>query len=120
MQCRFHATQLGRLYADFQAADTEVMVILGDSLERARSYSDTLRLPFAVLADPQRAVYHLFGLGRAMFGIQRTASVLIDSAGIIRYLKQAINPNHWLAESGALLAAARGLGAPGLSGAVKM
>lgn len=100
---------MGRHYSDFQAANTEVLVILGSTLDRARSYAELLHLPFPVLADPQRDVYHRFGLEKAFLVIQRTASVLVDTAGVIRYLKRATNPNEWLKESQELLQKARGL-----------
>ena len=103
MQCRAHATQLGRLARDFQSANTEVLVILGDTLDRARQYASALKLPFPVLADPDRQVYERFGLDKAFIVIQRTASVVVDQAGVIRYLRRATNPMAWLQESQELL-----------------
>ncbi len=103
MQCRSHAAQLGRLYADFKTANCEVLLILGDSLEKARRYADSLHLPFPVLADPKRKVYHLYGLEMAMIFIQRTASIAIDQGGTIRYIKTTTNPMVWLQESRELL-----------------
>lgn len=103
MQCRAHAAQLGRLARDLQSADTEVLVILGDTLDRARQYANALKLPFPVLADPDRQVYGRFGLDKAFIVIQRTASVVVDQAGVIRYLRRATNPMTWLQESRELL-----------------
>ena len=99
MQCRSHSAQLGRSFKEFQAANCEVLLILGDSLEKARRYVDSLHLPFPVLADPERSVYHQYGLEKAMIFIQRTASVVIDRNGVIRYVKTATNPMVWLQES---------------------
>ena len=110
MQCRFHVAQLGRLHDDFKAAGAEVLVILGDSPERARSYAELLKTPFPVLADPDRTVYHRFDLERAFLVIQRTASVVVDQDGGIRYIKRATNPMQWLQESRELLGVVRGLG----------
>ena len=103
MQCRTHAAQLGRLYAEFKAAHCEVLVILGDTLERARSYAATLYLPFPVLSDPHRVVYHQYGLEKTFVVIQRTASLVVDPTGHIRYIKSASNPMEWLKENQALL-----------------
>jgi peroxiredoxin len=103
MQCRSHVSQLGRLYQNFQSAGAEILVILGDTSEHARSYAELFKLPFPVLADPDRAIYHLYDLERAIFGIQRTASVVVDQLGVIQYLKRATNPMLWLQESGELL-----------------
>jgi len=103
MQCRNHSAQLGRLYKEFQAANCEILLILEDSLEKARRYVDSLHLPFSVLADPERNVYHQYGLEKAMIFIQRTASVVIDHKGVIRYLRSTTNPMVWLHESQELL-----------------
>ena len=89
---------------EFVKAGAQILVILGDTLERARQYAETLKTPFQVLADPERAVYHHYEL-KKIVGIQRTASVIIDQTGIIRYLKRSINPMIWLQESKELVQA---------------
>jgi peroxiredoxin len=109
MQCRTHAAQLGRLYPEFQAAGAEVLVILGDSLDRATRYGTSLHLPFPVLADPAHEVYHRFDLERAYLVVQRTASVVVDRNGKIAYLRRATNPQMWLKESQELLQVVQGL-----------
>jgi peroxiredoxin len=100
---------LGRLYSEFQAENCEVILILGAPVDKAKRYAEILHLPFAVLADPERSVYHQYGLDRAILGIQRTASLVIDRAGIIRYLKSATNPMTWLQESQELLSFAKSM-----------
>ncbi len=100
---------MGRLNPDFQAANSQVLLILGASLERARSYAETLHLPFPVLSDPERAVYHNYGLEKALLFIQRTASIVIDPAGTICYLVRVMDPTRWLSESRKVLEAARSL-----------
>jgi peroxiredoxin len=109
MQCRSHVAQLGRLYTELQAVGTDVLVILGDTPERAARYATALHTPFPILADPTEAVYHRFGLHKALILIQRTASVVVDRTGIIRYLKRATNPSTWLQESQELVQVARQL-----------
>ena len=103
MQCRSHVAQLGRLNKDFQAARAEILVILGDTPERASKYADHLKTPFPVLSDLDRSVYHQFDLEKALFVIQRTASVVVDREGFIRYIKRVTNPMTWLQESHELL-----------------
>lgn len=112
MQCRAHVAQLGRLYPEFQSKGVEVLVILGDTITRAISYAEVLHLPFPILADRDRYVYHQYGLGRALGFVQRTASILVDRNGIIRYLRSAINPYTWLEESRELLQEVHGLKEP--------
>ena len=103
MQCRSHAAQLGRLYDEFKAANCEILLILGEPLEKAKQYAQLLHLPYPVLADPDRKVYHQYGLEKALILIQRTASIVVDREGIIRYIKTATNPMLWLQESHGLL-----------------
>jgi peroxiredoxin len=109
MQCRTHVAQLGRLYPEFRAAGAEVLVILGDTLDRAARYGTSLHLPFPVLADPAHEVYHRFDLERVYLLVQRTASAVVDRNGKIAYLKRAANPQAWLKESQELLQVIQGL-----------
>jgi peroxiredoxin len=106
MQCRALAAQLGRHYPDFQAENTEVLIILGGSIENARAYVDLLKLPFPVLADPERQVYHRYGLHK-IFLLQRSAAMIIDRDGFMRYLRRAVNPLTWLGEFQELLVSVR-------------
>ena len=103
MQCRSHSAQLGRLYNDFKVANCEILLILGEPVEKAKRYAEILHLPFPVLSDPERRIYHRYGLEKAMIFIQRTASIVIDHGGVIRYLKSTTNPMVWLQESQELL-----------------
>jgi peroxiredoxin len=84
---------------EFVKAGVQILVILGNSLERARKYAESLKAPFPVLADPERTVYHQFELTKNFIGIQHTASVIVDPKGVITYLKRAMNPMTWLQES---------------------
>jgi peroxiredoxin len=111
MQCRSYSAQLGRHNDEFKAADTQVLIILGDPLERARKYVELLKLPFPVLADPSRKVYHRYGLQKAAVLIQRTATVLLDKEGVIRYQKRVTNPMTWLQDNVELRQAVRELNA---------
>jgi len=79
------------------------LLILGAPLVKAQSYAEALHLPFPVLSDPQRTVYHRYGLEKALIVIQRTASIVVGRDGIIRYIKTATNPMLWLQESHELL-----------------
>lgn len=102
-QCRTHVAQLGRMYSQFQEAETEVIVILGEGTEKAKEYADSIGLPFPILCDPDRAVYNLYELEKYFLLFQRTASLVVDKDGIVRYLKRTTVPNVWLQESRELL-----------------
>lgn len=99
MQCRAHVAQLGRMYPQFQEAGAEIVVILGDSLDRAGEYARTVHAPFPILSDPERKVYYIYELEKYFRLIQRTASLVIDKDGIVRYLKRTTLPGVWLQES---------------------
>src|SRR4030065_741887 len=103
MQCRSHAAQLGRLYNSFKAENCEILLVLAAPVEKAKRYAESLHLPFPVLSDPKRKIYHQYGLGIKFF-LQRTASIVIAQSGTIRYLKTTTNPLPWLQESRELLA----------------
>lgn len=102
-QCRTHVAHLGRMYSQFREAGTEVIVILGEGEEKAREYAESIGLPFPILCDPDRAVYHLYELEKYFLLFQRTASLIVDKDGIVRYLKRTTVPNVWLQESRELL-----------------
>jgi peroxiredoxin len=105
MQCRAHVAQLGRMNDEFVKAGAQILVILGDTQDLARRYAEILNLPFPVLSDPERALYHRFELQKNFIGLQRTASIIVDQDGVIRYLKRSTNPMLWLQESKELLQA---------------
>ena len=94
---------MGRLNAEFVKAGVQVLVILGDTLERAGRYAESLKAPFPVLADPERMIYHKFELQKNFIGIQHTASIIVDPNGVITYIKRAMNPMTWLQESKELI-----------------
>ncbi len=98
MQCRSFSAQLGRHNQEFQNANTQVIILLGDNIDRARKYVEELKIPFPVLADPERQVYHLYGLHKALIMIQRSAAVIIDQQGIIQFVKAVTNPMTWLSD----------------------
>ena len=99
MQCRAHVSQLGMLYEQFKEAGAEIIVILGNNVENARRYAERINLPFPILSDPDRAVYHPYELEKYFLLFQRTASIVVDKDGIVRYLKRTTPPNVWLQES---------------------
>ena len=80
-----------------------MLVILGETLDRARGYAELLHTPFPVLADPDRDIYKQYGLEKTLLIIQRSASIILDRNGVIRYIKRVTNPMTWLGESQGLL-----------------
>lgn len=103
MQCRSHVTQLGRLYDHFREVGSDVVVIIGSNVEKAADYARITNAPFPILVDEKREVYAAYELEKYFSLFQRTASIVIDKQGIVRYLKRTTVPNVWLQESRELL-----------------
>jgi len=59
--------------------------------------------PFPVLADPERTVYAEYELEKYFAHIQRTASLVVDKDGLVRYIKRTTLPIVWLQESRELI-----------------
>ena len=70
-----------------------MLVIGGGSQEEAARLARMLKLSVPVLADADRGVYQRYGLDKVLFVIQRSATVLVDKQGIVRYIQRATNPN---------------------------
>jgi peroxiredoxin len=98
-QCRTHVTQLGRMADQFREAGAEIIVILGEDVEKAREYAESINLPFPILSDPKREIYSLYELEKYFLLFQRTASLVVDKDGLVRYLKRTTVPNVWLQET---------------------
>lgn len=103
MQCRSHVAQLGRLYEQFKEAGADVLVIIGSDTAKASDYARITSAPFPILVDEKRKVYSTYELEKYFSLIQRTASIVVDKQGIVRYLKRTTLPNLWLQESRELL-----------------
>jgi len=101
--CRTHVTQLGRLSAQFQEAGTQILVILGGAQQEAQEYARLTNAPFPILYDPKRRIYKLYELEKYLLLVQRTASLVVDRGGTIRYLKRTTLPIVWQQESRELL-----------------
>jgi peroxiredoxin len=80
------------MYEQFQAEDTEVLVIGCGSVRDAGRVARMFKLPFPVLSDPERALYPRYDLDKALVVIQRSGTFLVDKQGIVRYIHQATNP----------------------------
>ena len=93
MTCRGHVASLGRINLELKSRDTDVLVIGGGNAAAAMKLGRSLKLPFPVLADPDRAVFGSYGLEKRLL-IQTSATVLIDKSGTIRFILRATNPRN--------------------------
>jgi peroxiredoxin Q/BCP len=92
LQCQAHVAELRRLFDQLRALNTTVLVIGGGSAKDAKRIAMMFRVPFHVLADPDRAVYRDYGLHKVLFAIQRSGTFLIDLDGQIVYVQRVTNP----------------------------
>lgn len=77
---------MGEQYQEFLAAGAEVVAIVGDSVEAARSYFEKNRLPFPCLADPNHEIYDRYRVETKMLSLgQRPGLFILDRHGIVRY-----------------------------------
>lgn len=67
-----------------------------------------MALPYPALVDRDRATYKAYGLARAMFIIQESATFLVDRDGIVRHAVRSVNPQQSMDWAG-LMAALRAL-----------
>jgi len=102
--CRRHVAHLRDMYEVLHGKDTAVLVIGGGEREAVARLAAKLAAPFPLLADPNRAAYHRYGLEKALVMMQRSGTFLVDKRGILRYALRASLPLAGLDEA-ALLAA---------------
>jgi peroxiredoxin len=95
-QCQRHAVSLSKMADELKALGTTVVIVGSGTPADATAYAQKLRLHLPVLADTDRAVYHQYGLHKGMLVVlyvQRSATVLIDRAGVVRFIDHSTNPN---------------------------
>ena len=52
----------------------------------------SMALPYPALVDRDRSTYKAYGLARALFIIQESATFLVDRDGIVRHALRSVNP----------------------------
>lgn len=79
--------QLRRDYSNFQALETEIIVVGPDDADNFRMYWKSHKLPFIGLPDPTHSVLKRYGQEVNLFKLGRMpAQVIIDKQGIARYV----------------------------------
>jgi peroxiredoxin Q/BCP len=79
--------QLCQDYSQFTARDIEIVVVGPENASAFASYWEKESLPFIGLPDPKASVLKLYGQEVNLFKLGRMpAQVLIDKAGIARYV----------------------------------
>jgi peroxiredoxin len=84
--------QLRQDYSQFKDRDTEVVVAGPEDADSFANYWQKESLPFIGLPDPKHGVLKLYGQEVNLFKLGRMpAQVLIDKAGIARYVHYGHN-----------------------------
>ncbi|WP_052711086.1 redoxin domain-containing protein [Pseudofrankia sp. DC12] len=91
--CVRHVRDLARHADDYAALGASILVAVPEGLPTAREWAAWQRLPFPVVTGAHGSPHEAVGLPRAMFGaVQRSGTVLVDRAGLVRYAKAATMP----------------------------
>ena len=79
--------QLRQDYTQFQAEDTEILVVGPENSNAFSKYFQENNLPFTGLPDPKHNVLKTYGQEVKLFKLGRMpAQVIIDKTGTVRYV----------------------------------
>lgn len=96
-------------WSAFEAAGAQVLGVSADSVESHRAFAEHHRLPFRLLADPEREVITAYGASFPLGLLTRRKTVVIDPAGIVRGVYESnLRADRHIPEALAILARARG------------
>ena len=84
MVCTKEACAFRDSFDDFTKAGAMVIGINGGTVESHKKFADHYRLPFTLLSDPEKKVYHLFGIKNFMFMSGRKTFVVAKN-GVITF-----------------------------------
>ncbi|MCH7801007.1 MAG: redoxin domain-containing protein [Chloroflexi bacterium] len=71
---------------EFTRAGVEVIAVLNDSAEHARTYFQQHAIPFPCLIDPEHTVYDRYQVESKVLSLgQRPGLFVIDRGGTVRY-----------------------------------
>jgi len=71
---------------EIRGQGVEILLLAPGTLDQTGAFAAALRLPFPLLADPQRDVYRAYHVESRLLSLgQRPAPYAIDRQGIVRY-----------------------------------
>ncbi|HSX18924.1 MAG TPA: thioredoxin-dependent thiol peroxidase [Candidatus Saccharimonadales bacterium] len=96
--CTTEACTIRDSFPNFKTQDLVVLGISADTVESHKKFADKYKLPFTLLADPDKKVINLYGvwqkkkfLGKEYMGIARS-SFLLDKKGKIAKVYNKVKP----------------------------
>lgn len=82
--CTKQACSLRDGHADLRAAGATVLGVSADDVASHRAFAEKYKLPFSLLADPERRIVDAYGVRMPVLGIARRVTFLIDRQGVVR------------------------------------
>lgn len=96
--CTTQAKEYRDLYDEYSKEGYVIIGISKDSVSSHKKFKEKYNLPFILLSDPNLEVINKYGVykekklyGKSFLGVVRTTFV-IDENGIIRSIKEKVNP----------------------------
>ena len=75
--CREQALQLHRSKSKFENNGFQIILVGLGTPDRAEAFKEQFSLSFPIICDPQKKLYHKFGLGRGSFLSMASLSILM-------------------------------------------
>lgn len=89
--CTLEANEFARQYPAFERAGVAIVGVSVDSVESQRRFSEACRLPFPLVADPDREIARRYGtLG--LFGVSKRVTFWIGPDGRIEVVLSGMLP----------------------------
>lgn len=82
--CTAQACSLRDGFSALQAAGAVILGVSADTTESHKAFAEKFRLPFSLLADPDRRIIEAYGVKMPLLGMARRVTILIDRQGTIR------------------------------------
>ncbi|MET7806560.1 peroxiredoxin family protein [Micromonospora chersina] len=91
--CVRHVRDLARHVDEYAALGARIVVVVPEGLATARAWAARQALPFPVVTGAHGNPHEAVGLLRTAFGaVQQSGTILVDPAGLVRYIKAATLP----------------------------
>lgn len=102
--CTKEACQLRDTFPNFEKLNAKVFGVSADTVQSHKKFAEKYKLPFTLLADPEKKMLEAYGvwqekkfMGRTYMGIVR-ASFLIDPNGVVVKVYPKVLPEKHAAE----------------------
>jgi peroxiredoxin Q/BCP len=82
--CTAQACSLRDGFSALQVAGAVILGVSADTTESHKAFAEKFRLPFSLLADPDRRIIEAYGVKMPLLGMARRVTILIDRQGTIR------------------------------------